>query len=118
MMRRYLAYCPDEVPRIFRMLDLICREGSGRGPVHLLLISAAELGLAWDGDEKGWVRPSLPPLRMLAGPVQHFFSSILDAWRHRVFAKLAEREGFLRVQFADFYGIFTTTHLFLPEGKR
>ena len=27
---------------------------------HLLLISAAELGFAWDGDEKGWVR-GLPP---------------------------------------------------------
>ena len=26
MMRRYLAYCPDEEPRIFRMLDLISRE--------------------------------------------------------------------------------------------
>ena len=25
MMRRYLAYCPDEEPRIFRMLDLISR---------------------------------------------------------------------------------------------
>ena len=33
----------------------------GHGPVHLLLISAADLGFAWDGDEKGWVRPSLPP---------------------------------------------------------
>ena len=52
------------------------------------------LVIAWDGDGKGWVRPSLLPLRMMAGPIQHFFSSILSAWRHRVFAKLAEREGF------------------------
>ena len=29
MMRRYLAYCPEEEPRIFRMLDLISRECSG-----------------------------------------------------------------------------------------
>ena len=29
MMRRYLAYCLDEAHRIFRMLDLICREGPG-----------------------------------------------------------------------------------------
>ena len=29
MMRRYLAYCPEEEPRIFRMLDLISRESSG-----------------------------------------------------------------------------------------
>ena len=42
------------------MLDLISRGAQGHGPVHLLLlISAAELGFAWDGDEKGWVRVSL-----------------------------------------------------------
>ena len=49
MMRRYLAYCPDEEPGIFRMLDLISREAPSHGHVHLLLISAAELGFAWDG---------------------------------------------------------------------
>ena len=54
------------------MLDLISRGALGHGPVHLLLISAAEIGFAWDGDEKGWVRVSLPPLRMMAGPIQHF----------------------------------------------
>ena len=68
MMRRYLAYCPDEEPRIFRMLDLISRGAQGHGPVHLLRISAAELGFAWDRMEKGWVRVSLPPLRMITGP--------------------------------------------------
>ena len=104
MMRRYLACCPDEEPGMFRMLDLISGEAPGRGPVHLLLISAAEIGFAWDGDERGWVRPSLPPLGLMTGPIQHFFSSILDAWRCRVLAKLAEREGFRRVQFADFKG--------------
>ena len=62
------------------MLDLISRGAQGHGPVHLLLISAAELGFAWDGGEKGWVRVSLPPLRMMAGPV--FFPSFL---RGRVF---------------------------------
>ena len=74
MMRRYLASHPDEEPRIFRMLDLISRGAQGHGPVHLLLISAA-----------------LPPLRMMTGPVQHFYSSILDAWRFSVFAKLSKR---------------------------
>ena len=42
MMRRFLAYCPEEEPRIFRMLDLISRGAQGHGPVHLLLPSAAE----------------------------------------------------------------------------
>ena len=91
MTRRYWAYCPDEEPRIFRMLDLIARRAPDQSPVHLLLISAAELGFTWDGDENGWVRPSLPLLRMMAGRIQHFFSSVLDAWRYSVFVKLSER---------------------------
>ena len=42
------------------MLDFISQGGPGSwSHVHLLLISAAELGFAWDGDEKGWVRVSL-----------------------------------------------------------
>ena len=94
MMRRYLAYCPEEEPRIFRMLDLISRGAQGHGPVHLLLISAAEIGFAWDGDEKGWVRVSLPPLRMMTGPIQHFRAAILEAWLFHVLSKLSERKGF------------------------
>ena len=97
MMRWYLSYCPEEEPRIFRMLDLISRGAQGHGTVHLLLISAAELGFAWDSYEQGWVRVSLPPLRMMTCPVQHFRSVILDAWRFHVFAKLSEREGFGRM---------------------
>ena len=86
------------------MLDLISRGGQGHGPVHLLLISAAEIGFAWDGDEKGWVRVSLPPLRMMAGPIQHFRSANLDAWHFHVFSKLSERKGFRGVEFADLQG--------------
>ena len=85
MMRRYLAYCPEEEPRIFRMLDLISRGAQGHGPVHLLLISAAEIGFAWDSGEQGWIRVSLPPLRVMTGPIQHFRSAILDAWHFHVF---------------------------------
>ena len=43
------------------MLDLISGGSQGHGPVHLLLISIAELGPAWDGAERGWVRVSLLP---------------------------------------------------------
>ena len=114
MMRRYLAHCPEEEPRIFRMLDLISRGAQGHGPVHLLLISAADLGFAWDGEEKGWVRVSLPHLRMMTGSVQHFYSSILDAWRFTVFAMLSERKGSWRAEFADFQGslqLLTSSHL-------
>ena len=70
------------------MLDFIFWGAQGHGPIHLLLISAAELGFAWDGDEKGWVRVSLPPLRMMTGPVQHLRSAIL---------------GFLEGEFAVFF---------------
>ena len=94
MMRRYLAYCPEEEPRIFRMLDLVSRGAQGHGPVHLLLISAAEIGFAWDGDEKGWVRVSRPPSRMMAGPIQHFRTAILDAWYFHVFLSFLSEKVF------------------------
>ena len=80
------------------MLDLISRGAQGHGPVHLLLTSPAEgrvcLGWGGGGGEKGWVRVSLPSLRMASGPIQHFYASILDAWRYRFFAKLSERKVF------------------------
>ena len=114
MMRGYLACFPEEEPWIFRMLDLISWGAQGHGTVHLLLISAAELGFAWDGNEHGWVRVSLPPLRMMTGPIQHFRSAILEAWRFHVFAKLSERKGFRGVEFEDFQGslqLLTSSHL-------
>ena len=114
MMRRFLAYCPEEEPRIFPMLDLIFRGAQGHGPVNLLLISAAEVGFVWGAEEQGWIRVSLPPFRMMAGPIQHFRTVILEAWHFRVFSKLSERKGFLGVQFADIKGslqLLSSTHL-------
>ena len=96
------------------MLDLISRGAQGHGPVHLLLISAAEIGFAWDSGEQGWIRVSLPPLRMMAGPIQHFRSAILDAWHFDVFSKLSERKGFWGAEFADRKGslqLLNATHL-------
>ena len=115
MMRRYLAYCPEEEPWIFRMLDLISRAAPGHGPVHLLFISAAELGFAWDGDERSWVRVSLPSLRMMTGPVQHSRSAILDAWRFQVFLLNFLNERVLGCgSYADVQGslqLLTSSHL-------
>ena len=51
---------------------------------------------------------------MMTGPVQHFRSAILDAWRFHVFAKLSEQQGFWGVEFADFQGslqLLTSSHL-------
>ena len=120
MMCRYLAYCPEEEPRIFRMLDLISGRAQGHGPVHLLLISAAELGFAWDGNEHGWVRVSLPPLRMMTGPVLHLRSAILDAWRFRVFARHGIFMSFLGFLTERVFGalnllIFKALYNYLPR---
>ena len=93
VIRRYFAYFPQYEPRIFRLLDLISGCAEGHGPVHLLLASAAEIGFAGEGKERGWVRAALPPLWMMAGPIQHFHSAVLEAWHLRVTAQLAERKG-------------------------
>ena len=91
MMRRYIAYCPDEEPRIFRMLDFISGREQDHGPVHLLLTSAAELGFAWDEMRRvGFPSPSYDDWACSA-----FYSSILDAWRFSIFGKLSERKGLL-----------------------
>ena len=43
------------------MLDLIAHGARGHAPVHLLLISAAEIGFVWDGVRVGWIRSEPPP---------------------------------------------------------
>ena len=66
----------------------------GHGPVHLLVVSAAEIGFRWDPLSLAWSRPGLPLLSNLAGPVQHFRAAILDAWQNKAAADLCSREGF------------------------
>ena len=41
------------------------------GPIHLQVASAIDIGFQWDPLVVGWVRPWLPVLSNLAGPVQH-----------------------------------------------
>ena len=94
LMRRYLAYKPEEVSRVYRLLAAAAEGCSGHGPAHLLVESADEIGFSWCSGSHGWSRPGLPLLCMLAGPIQHFRSAILDAWRHRVSMSLCSREGF------------------------
>ena len=43
-------------------------------------------------------------VRLMTGPVQHFRSAVLDAWRFHVFAWLPERQVFLGGEFSDFHG--------------
>ena len=67
-MRRFLAYRPNEVPRVDRLLDLAAAGRPGHGPVHLLLKSAA-------------------------GPYQHFKAAIYAAWRGRAAGIFTARKG-------------------------
>ena len=51
---------------------------------------------------------------MMSGPVQHFRSAVLDAWRFHVFSRLSERTGFWGGEYADFQGslhLLTSSHL-------
>ena len=83
---------------------LAAAEGSsGHGPAHLLLESAAEVGFSWCSEGLGWVRPGLPVLDMVAGPIQNFRSAVLDAWR-RVSMGLCSGKGFRGGPFFDLFG--------------
>ena len=61
MMRRYLACCPEEEPRIFRMLDLISRVLRVMGQFIFFLSLLPKLGLpGMVMREDGSGFPSLP----------------------------------------------------------
>ena len=64
------------------------------GPIHLLISSALEICFAWDSEQEGWIRAGLPPVRMMARPVQHFRGAIFSAWQDTVAAELCKRNGF------------------------
>ena len=93
LLRRYLALWPAEVHRVYRLLDMVGDGCPGHGPIHLLSCSAADIGFRWDSSALAWIRPGLPMLDNLAGPIQHFRSAILDAWRNKVAGDLCGREG-------------------------
>ena len=76
----------------------------GHGPIHLLIQSADELGFFWDSEQVGWIRPGLPPLRMMTGHIQHFRDAIWQAWQHKVATDLCKRKGFRGGFGVDIYG--------------
>ena len=104
LLRRYLALWPAEVGRVYRFLEMVSEGCPGHGPFHLLSTSAAEIGFSWNPDALAWVRPGLPMLSNLAGPIQHFRSAILDAWRNKVAVDLCGREGFRGGPLLDVHG--------------
>ena len=113
-LRRYLAYRPEDQHRIFRLLDYASAGAPGHGPIHLLVQSADELGFFWDSEQAGWIRPGLPPLRLLTGPIQHFRDAIWQAWQHKVATDLCKRKGFRGGFGFDIYGshqLLVSSHL-------
>ena len=104
LLRRYLALWPTEVGRVYRLLDMVGEGCPGHGPIHLLETSAAEIGFLWDPHALAWVRPGLPLLSNLAGPIQHFRAALLDAWRNKVSADLCSRQGFRGGPLLDVHG--------------
>ena len=94
MLRRFLAYRPGEVARVYRLLEHVAAGCPGHGPVHLLVDSAAEIGFLWPPEMVGWAREGLPVLSNLASPIQHFRAAILEGWRGKVSADLCARKGF------------------------
>ena len=85
-------------------LGVVRRVGRLLGRIHLLSASAAEIGFRWDADALAWVRPGLPLLSNLAGPIQHFKAALLDAWRDKVSADLCGRKGLRGGPLLDIHG--------------
>ena len=91
-----------------------CEGCPGHGPIHLISTSAAEIGFRWNPDALAWVRPGLPMLSNLAGPIQHFKTAILDAWRNKIASDLCGREGFRGEPLLDVHGslqLFNSSHV-------
>ena len=94
MLRRYLAYCPGEMSRVYPLMESAAECSPGHGPAHLLIQSAAEIGFRWDPGELAWDRPGLLLVSNLSDPIHHFRAAILGAWRDKVSADLFARRGF------------------------
>ena len=62
LLRRYLALCPAEVGRVYRLLAMVGEGCPGHGPIHhLLSAGAAEIGFQWDLDALGLVSALVTP---------------------------------------------------------
>ena len=131
MMRGYLAYNPEEEPRmgfsgalggravVFAEALLVQSRfhlwggsGSWSFSSSTSFCCLAGFCLGWCGERLGTCLP--PSLRTMTCPVQHFRSAILDAWRSSIFAKLAEGMAFLGAEFSDSQGslqLLTSSHL-------
>ena len=60
LLRRYLAFRPLEVPRIYSLLWLVAGGCPGHGLVHVVVESACIVVFSWNPLNSVWNRPGLP----------------------------------------------------------
>ena len=113
-LRRCLAYRPDKVEWIHRLLDYASVGSPGHGPVHLLIDCALEICFSWNSEQACRIKPGLPPLRMMTDSIQHFRSAIWQAWQDEVATDLCKGK-WSRVEFCfDVHGshqLLASSHL-------
>ena len=56
LFRRYLSVKPEEVPGVYRLLEMVQEGCPGHGPVHALVASARRIGFRLDPAMPGWER--------------------------------------------------------------
>ena len=108
----------DPLKSVDRLLAMVHEGCPGHGPVHLLSASAAEIGFERDPHALAWIRPGLPLLGNLAGPVQHFKAAILEAWRDKVSSNFCCRKGFRGGPLLDVHGslqLLNSSHVREPD---
>ena len=101
MLRRYLAYRPGEVHRVYRLIDSAA-EGC-RGTALCICLLRVLLRLGFSGIPV-CLGGTGPVLSNLAGPIQHFRAAVLEAWRSKVAADLCARNGFREGTWLDVHG--------------
>ena len=87
----------------------LMREALGMDLFTYSLQVLLRLGFGGDPPRMGWSRPGLPLLCNLAGPVQHFKTAILDAWRSKVAADLCSKGGFQEWTFAGCFWLLAAS---------
>ena len=104
-LRRFLAYRPDEIQRVYRLIRLGCcwSTWSWSDSLDYLFSFSVRfcLGLSGGGLAASWVASSLGCFPVL---IRIFKSAIFSAWRGRAADILTSRKGFRGGPFLDYDG--------------
>ena len=94
LFRRYLSFRPDEVPRLYRLLDFVRDGCCGHGPVHALVTSARRIGFSWGSLVARRIVLGFLVLVILLVLFSIFGPLFLTLWRNKVAVDLCARKGF------------------------